>query len=303
MKRRVIQQGGKTLMVSLPIKWANKFNVNKGDELEIEDNDNKICFKAAENSKQGNSIKISLKELNERAIRYILSSLHKKGYDELVIEYDKVQNIPIIEDLVHNLYVGFAVVEQTPVQLIVRCISQEMESEFDTALRRAFQVTLSMGSSIIEALRKSEPIAQFLSLEKTNNQLTNFCERLLNKNPYLTPKNKAFLYVIAWNLEKVCDDYKYICKLKLDHTRPELLELFESVQQLLRGYYMLFYKFDIKQISVLAELKKGTQERGFELLESSKGAERQMVFYLIAAIMKIVEFSASITAVKYKLIN
>jgi phosphate uptake regulator len=301
MKRRVIQQGGKTLMVSLPIKWAEKYNVDKGDELEIEDNGSKICFRAAETESLSDSVSLSLEGLNERAVRYILSSLHKKGYDELRIEFANPLNLKVIEELVRRLYVGFAIVEQSEKIVVVRCISKELASEFDAALRRAFLVTLSMGDSIIEALRKGEPIAPFEGLESTNNQLTNFCERLLNKNPYLAAKNQSFLYVIAWNLEKVCDDYKYICRLELSGLGQGSLELFEMVQRLLRGYYELFYRFELRAISELADLKKHVQVEGFALLETTRADERRLVFFLLSACYKIVEFSASITAVKHKL--
>ena len=36
MKRRVIQIAESTQLVSLPRKWAKKYNIKKGDELEVE---------------------------------------------------------------------------------------------------------------------------------------------------------------------------------------------------------------------------------------------------------------------------
>ena len=42
MKRKVIQIADSTQLISLPRKWAQKFNIKKGDELEVEEHDNKI---------------------------------------------------------------------------------------------------------------------------------------------------------------------------------------------------------------------------------------------------------------------
>ena len=35
IKRKVIQLAGRTLVVSLPSKWAKKHNVQKGDEIVV----------------------------------------------------------------------------------------------------------------------------------------------------------------------------------------------------------------------------------------------------------------------------
>ena len=42
MKRKLVKQGPATLMVSLPVKWLQSQNLNKGDEVDIEVKDNKI---------------------------------------------------------------------------------------------------------------------------------------------------------------------------------------------------------------------------------------------------------------------
>ena len=39
MERKAIQLAGKTLVVSLPSKWAKKFGISKGDVLFVEEID------------------------------------------------------------------------------------------------------------------------------------------------------------------------------------------------------------------------------------------------------------------------
>ncbi len=300
MKRKVILQGGKTFMVSLPIRWAKQVRVGKGDELECSTTPNQVCF-SAKKEQVPQQIQVNLEGLSERAIRYILSGLHKSGYDEITAYFHNQENLEIIEDLVKNLYVGFAIVEQDDKKCVLKCISKELAGEFDTALRRAFLVTLSLGESMLEALNNSRfsQLKDLLRLEKTNNQLTSFCERLLNKNPGIAPEKHNFLYVIAWNIEKVCDDYKYICRELQDYkgklSRP-LLQATAEAQNLLRGYYELFYRFDITKLSRLNEKKEQIQDKLFAMKLSQK--EHKISFYLLDAIFKLVEFSASMTAVR-----
>ena len=42
MKRKVIQIANSTQLISLPREWAKKYNIKKGDELEIEAKGNKL---------------------------------------------------------------------------------------------------------------------------------------------------------------------------------------------------------------------------------------------------------------------
>ena len=39
MKRKLVKQGGTALTVSLPAKWARKYNLKAGDEVEGEEED------------------------------------------------------------------------------------------------------------------------------------------------------------------------------------------------------------------------------------------------------------------------
>ncbi len=304
MKRRVIEQGGKTLMVSLPIKWAERFHIKKGDELEISLEGNRACFSATGEPTVEN-VSVDLEGMNERSIRYLLSGLHKSGYDEITIYYNSIENLAIIEDLVKNLYVGFAIVEQDGKRCVLRPISKELPSEFEAALRRAFLVTLSMGEAVIDSIKsgKNKQLVAIESLEKTNNQLTNFCQRLLNKDPFIAANRQSFLYVICWNLEKICDQYKYICnefKGKSKGPGNNVVKWLEDATALLRGYYELFYKFEIAKLSELSETGKKLQGNILKELGKLHEDDARLAYYALCIANQAVEFSASMAAVRYR---
>ena len=63
-----------------------------------------------------------------------------------------------------------------------------------------------MGDELFESLRDKniESFETILEKELLNNQITNFCQRLLNKHNF--GSNSNFLYAIIWNLEKICDN-------------------------------------------------------------------------------------------------
>ena len=111
MKRKAIQLAGKTLVVSLPSKWARNMGIRKGDEGEVEEKDDNLNISASK--------KITLERftidatgLKDRTLRWTLSAIHKSGYEEIEILYDDSKTPQIIQEIVKDLFIGFAITEQ-----------------------------------------------------------------------------------------------------------------------------------------------------------------------------------------------
>lgn len=295
MKRKTIQLAGKTLVVSLPVKWCRAHGVQKGDELEVTTNGPSITINTFQQDPQ-HPVEFDASTLSERALRWALSSMHKKGFTEMTIIYNKEQ-MPVIQDVVKHLMIGFAIVEQRKKSCVIRAIAKENPEEFDTALRRAFLVTLSMGDRLTELLRENnfKELEVVADLEKTNNQLTNFCQRLINLEQVPT-QHAAFRYVIAWNLEKIADEYKYICnQIKKSHITDQTINLIEQVNEVLRNYYQLYYKFDANKLTHTAEKAKILQNIAFKQLEKNPNKVNHHIIKIIA---QTLDFSASIIALQ-----
>lgn len=308
MKRKIIQLAGKTLVVSLPSKWVQKYGAQKGQEIEITENGRELILKT-EGEPEIKKVEFDTRGKSERVIAWILSGLHKKGYDEIEIIYDDAVVMKRLQQAVKDYFVGFVIVNQTSSRCVIKSISKDSEDEFDTALRRSFLVTISMGENLVLALREGElqSLENLINLEKTNNQLTNFCERILIKKGHPSPEKTCFYYVIAWNLEKVCDDYKYICDYLLKENKPgqkqkilpgkEVISLLSQVNEFLREYYNQFYGRNPEKLTS-ASLK------GFELigelranLKSKNEADRIISSLLINQVTKIIDFATSTVSV------
>jgi len=291
MKRKVIQIAEKTFVVSLPTSWIKQWGVKKGEELDVIENGPSLIISTekARDIKKGS---VDISNASERTIRWVLSSLHKKGYDEIEIKTDNKEHASLIDELLKDLFMGFAVVERSGSKCIVRSVSQDLDSQFDAILRRAFLVTLDMGERIVENCeKKSFELSSIVELEKTNNQLTNFCERILNKRGHSERIKTTFMYVIVWNLEKIADDYKYICKylMKSKKIEKKSLTSFKKVNKLLRSYYELFYKFDIKKLSQLSEDLKNLRSE----IEKEMSKDAILLSHLQHIVLKTADFSAS----------
>jgi len=303
MKRKVIKQGHNTLTITIPTKWAAKYGIKAGDELELDEKGRSLLIKS-DKSIDIDKIHIDVSKMNERVLRWVMSAAHKTGYDEIEVIGPSPKQIKIIHELIKELYMGFSIVEQTSNRCTLKAISKDVGSDFHLILRRAFLVTVSMAEGTLDVLRKkdNELLNGLIGLEHSNNQLTNFCERIVNKIGHEEEKKNCFYYVIAWNLEKICDNYKYIC----DHlnnkklaVKKDVLDLLEEANKFFKDYYEIFYDFDIERLSRLAEKGKKILK---EARSMSSKVKNEADFIVLNSIMLItlqtMDFSASYVAVK-----
>lgn len=303
MGRKVIQLAGKTLVVSLPSKWARRNNVVKGDEVELEDKGTDMVIKTSTVPRERKT-RLAATGMSERVYRWVISSLHKQGYDEIEVEYDDSRFMPWTQDLVKNLFVGFILLKQTPTGCVIRRVSQDMQSEFDMSLRRSFLVCLSMLESMIELYKKKDykGMEQLLPMEKSNNQLTNFCERILNKQGHKEYEKTCFYYVIAWNNEKVCDDIKYACEhIARFHNKKwpaEILHIMDAAYGFYKEFYSCFFDFEIKRFVHIHEDRIAYLKNREKHYEGRAPHEAVVVSHLLDFIGRIDDFSASTIAVR-----
>lgn len=196
--------------------------------------------------------------------------------------------------------------EQTKDHCVLKRISKDLESEFEPALRRAFLVTLSMGEESLDCIKNQnfKGLKDLIPKEHINNQLTNFCERLLNKKGYTDYKKTCFMYVIAWNLEKVCDNYKDVCELLKDvkkmEIKKDIIRLYEQTNGFFKSYYELFYSFDIIKLSELTVKKKEIEKDARKMVKGKSELEIELIDYLLGVILHTKDFSATMIAINQK---
>ncbi|MFW5977544.1 MAG: hypothetical protein ACOCQQ_03465, partial [Candidatus Nanoarchaeia archaeon] len=215
----------------------------------------------------------------------------------------------ILADLVEHLFVGFMVKERSSLRIIIGQVAAIDEKQFDIALRQAFrqfeQLNLDLYTSF--ETQDSSFLKEILVAEQENNKLTNLCQRLLNKS--LQQKDKGhFWYVVAWNLEKVVDSYKYIAHYFLH----ALISLDDSVMDLLAGVVALakklnslFYSFSFEKLVSINQEKKILEQKITNLLVQSddffsSSHQRILLHYLHIIILQIADFSASTIALRFE---
>jgi phosphate uptake regulator len=260
MKRKVSLHGPSTLTVSLPSKWVKEYRIKKGDELNIEEGNDELVISPAFINKRISKAEVDLKNTEKEIAWPLLAFMHKKGYDEIKINFNDSEILEIIQRKVSSTLTGFEIIEQTKDSCTIKNITEGFESELDSILRKIFSVTISLANNSLDYL-KSESISkidELLALERTNNKLTNLAERILNITKF--DLNNRYMYSLVWILESMADDYRDLCltlkakdniKIKKDTER-----LYQKTNSLLEDYHILFYSFSLKRMALFIKNQK-----------------------------------------------
>ena len=276
VKRKVILHGPSTLTVSLPSKWVKNNNVKKGDELNINDEGNTLTIYPGEEHLLTKKRKVDFTNLDPQSKRIIITVLHKSGYDEVEIKFKDPDTVKIIQERINSRLIGYEITEQRDDVCIVKNVSGDHISELDILIRRAFLVTLSLANNSLEEVKKvrMNKLNELLVLEKTNNKIVNYCQRLLNKTPYKDEKT-IYKYVIIGFIERISDDYRDLIKVILSKPKLKIsldvLNVYKDINKLIMDYYDLFYKYSKEDFMIIqgtiSSLKKRLEKTKFNVSE------------------------------------
>jgi len=259
MKRKVVLHGPSTLTVSLPTTWVKKFNIKKGDELEVEE--------------QGRELKISTerdftldkKEFNigdlEKLVRVYITSSYVQGCDEISIKYKDISQVEKIRDFISRELIGFEIVKQNKDGCLIKNLATPNKDEFNIALRRIFLLLIDFSDECLDAIQKDDTkrLKNMWLMDCNINKFTNYCLRLLTKTGHINHKKIPLYYYFVKSLEEIADRYEDLCKFHLNNNKKaskEFISILKEINNHLNEFYNLFYKYDEKKIEILiSELK------------------------------------------------
>ena len=141
MKRKVIQIAGSTQLVSLPRQWAKAHNIQRGQEIDVqEDGDNIIVHSS--NAPLVEKAEIDISQMSDMTARCI-RSLYKRGVDELRVTFSNPDTATLVQNAIAKEAVGFEILEQGQTYCLIKYVSGAIE-EFDQLLRRIFLLLVNM---------------------------------------------------------------------------------------------------------------------------------------------------------------
>ncbi len=302
MKRKINRVGPSTLTVSLPSKWAKRYGLRKGDEITVEEAGTNLII-ATQSIPQAQHTTLDVRHLQPMT-RRAFDAIYKKGYDEVEIAFEKPDDLKDVEAAIDQEARTFEIVSVTKGKCLVKSISEISDDEFDTILRRTFLLLVDMGKGILQAWQDKDysTIEHLRQSEITNNKFTHLLRRALNKKGYKEYKNTNLLYTIIEQLEKIADEFKFLCEYLSTNKLPptaESMAIFKDVNAMLELYTTLFYKYEQKDAVTLGILRKTVTERATKAIETKKGKDAMVIHYLLNVCNMTFDMFGPLMAMRY----
>ncbi len=256
MRRKLVKIGESTLMLSLPREWVLANGLHKGDELEVNIDQDKLYVWPDSRARKEKML-LDVTEYSNSLPR-LLYALYRSGVDELELKSKNPGLLGRVKSTVWKEAVGFEIIDQKEDSCKIICVSGKVD-DFDKIVRRLFLVTLTMGEESIAALKKNSGFENALYLEQENNRLTNVLIRAINKYGSHGHKKIVPIYYIVQELEKIGDQCKYLAQFmekKGKRVRARAIALLEKSVELLRLVYELFYTFNQEKSNMIRDMRE-----------------------------------------------
>jgi phosphate uptake regulator len=301
MKRKVNLVGPSTLSITLPAKWVKLHGVQKGDELELEEQGHSLVI-----SRGGEKAIVTRTQLNIRNLgaitKRVFDALYKKGIDEVEVLYDKPEQLAPVLESVGNEAKSFEVIKQSKGSCVIRSISELDKGEFESLVKRTIALLPEMMHGIADALQAKDyaTLQSLVQLEQTNNRFTHVLRRSLNRQEQEDAKNALVLYALVEGLEKAADEMKYLCRYagerKLPVAKP-VLDIAQRTADFLDRFAELHAVFDQQRAVAFSNEFRKLQADGIMLLEKCNDA---VALHYVLSISRVVyDFLGLLVALKY----
>ncbi|RLI99916.1 MAG: hypothetical protein DRP03_02120 [Candidatus Aenigmatarchaeota archaeon] len=272
MKRKVIKQGHNTLTITIPSKWAKRYGVKAGDEIDVHEKDRSLIITVEKNTSKLSCITLNISGLPARLVwRYILSA-YRAGYNEIRIEgiegskktmyssfsYDTIEYLRSkdnkiemsqmeIVQAISNRLVGVEIIDQKEHFCVIKELGETSCKEFNNALRRMFIILKDEAEIMEEAFNNKKERLKLMHIVDTNlDRFEDFCIRVLNKNGYENFRKTPIMHSIIFFIELIGDEFKMLAKHMINtKEKPSkgMRAIFRAYKEQIERFIDLFYKF------------------------------------------------------------
>ncbi|MEK6918648.1 MAG: hypothetical protein AABW73_01280 [Nanoarchaeota archaeon] len=254
MKRKLVQQGASTMMISLPSKWVKANNLIKGSEVDMDEKGKEIVISTSIKKDNEKKAVVDLSGY-DLLINRVIVSLYLKGYEEVELIFKNREEMKKVKKHVLEELLGFEVIKQEQNKMIIRDLTGFEKQNIDDVIKRIFFVLDGMLEDLINAVNKKESLDGIVDLDSSINKLTHFSLRILNSKGYSQADKTEEFYGMISILEQIGDLIK---QLVMDLTKDKLstnqLEVIRKIRLLLDIFCKILFKFNKEEAVKFAKL-------------------------------------------------
>ncbi|MGV8141901.1 MAG: AbrB/MazE/SpoVT family DNA-binding domain-containing protein [Candidatus Woesearchaeota archaeon] len=263
MRRKLIQHGMSSLTISLPSKWIKKNNLKKSDEIELEEQNERLIISTQKHYTH-KKIDVDITD-SQPMIRKIIGATFKSGYDEVNITFKSYDELKTVQDLMREQFSGFEITNQTRNNITIKNISQTSFEEFNNVLRRLFYVLNQMASEVSDAMNKNDKnwLKNITLMKVESDKYADYCRRAINMGFETEFKRISPLYTIIEQSEKIVDRYTDLCNYISSNNinvNTKIKPFMKELSEFQKLFQNLFYKYDSSKIVEFGRRKEQLQK-------------------------------------------
>ncbi len=279
--RKIQKVGYSTLSVSLPMSWAKKTGLKKGDLVFISEESDGALRITPEQSrlddKQVYVVNVDQCD-NTRVLSRVIVGNYVLGRSLIRVESQRRlirEQIEAIREVTRRL-IGIGIIEESETHLLLQCSVDPKNFPMETVLKRLYMIVSIMFKECLDALidRDMELAKDALAREQDADTIFWLMIRLLSlaqQNRLMSetigitsPLNITQFNMIAWYLEMIGDRLYDVARIVMaidKYRRKEEEDLFERLSQIGLVVFNMFdqamkslFTADIKQASDAVDL-------------------------------------------------
>ncbi len=255
MKRSLVKQGTSTLMVSLPSRWVKQFNLDKGDEVEVEEFQHRLII-SGDKQKIRRETEIDIINNTETAIRALLINAYRTGYDLITVNFNSQDQLEIIKKIISGYTPGLELVSNTGKRCRIENLTEPSEEKFDTLFKNILLSISEMIKLTESRLETPQGPCDYESIMLKIHKYDNFCRRIILKRNLFQEKAVFFwnfLSLLVHGPRELYHLNKYLDKNKTKVHYPRMIT---GLNMLLESIHQVYFSRDLSKLETIHKLER-----------------------------------------------
>lgn len=311
--RKIIKFGKNSHVISIPNRWINKYELKKGDTLNLEIiGDNLILSPQKEAIKEKRVITINItNETTRRKIKRELISAYENNFDTIIFSGKQISKFTKEITQLAESYIALEIVEMGETQLICKTYMRSEEVNIDRFAKRIDNSIKTMMKELLGEIDQKnkttieEQLQDIIHKEKNIDKITRMLRRVIRERLYkqkISSKDNPLELLRFWqfvaNIERLSDNLEKIgvqqIKRKNYHKRKTEIEkiIKESLtcfNEVLKGFH--------KNSAEQAHITSNKLKKLGELIEQEQ--EGKQFFPILQYLYENKEFMIRINRLSY----
>jgi len=291
--RKLIAHGPSSLTIALPHKWVKKHSLRKGDTIHVNEETNGLLITAGP-TEQKRELSVNLTSHDWPSIISILTSVYRRGYDEVIVQYETQKEYQNISLAVRSL-LGYAITENRKGRCHIKCLPSELEQDFQTLFRRVFLILLQQLEDLQDILMDQQALKTFYHRDADVNAIVNLAIRMINKGYIQDHFEELHLFHALLMLEECGDDMaRFTIEASAYKDAKKMKAHVHECNKMMRMLYDAYFQKDgsivdfYKQYYLYWPDAKKSSAPVYDLFSDARD---KPVFYLRSIVEKIVQLA------------